>query len=127
MCLEKHEKGECFYILSNKIRYYTKEFMSLVRIASIAFLLIVAIIGIKYKVQYQVSFDHKVIGYVDAQDNIEEIVDEKLALEEDKNIAFVDWKTSPTLQVKLVSKNIENSAEKMKEEITEKNQLTVVI
>lgn len=97
--------------------------MSLVRIASIAFLLIVAIIGIKYKVQYQVSFDHKVIGYVDAQDNIEEIVDEKLALEEDKNIAFVDWKTSPTLQVKLVSKNIENSAEKMKEEIA--NQLTI--
>lgn len=123
MCLEKHEKGECFYILSNKIRYYTKEFMSLVRIASIAFLIIVAVISIKYKVQYQVSLNHKVIGYVDSQNNIEELVNEKLASDKDKNIAFVDWKSVPALQLKLVNKNIDNNIEKMKEEIA--NELTI--
>ena len=119
MCLEKHEKGECLYILSHKLHYYTKELVKLSKIAAIALFIIVSVIFLKYKVQYQVSFDRKVIGYVDTQSNIEEFVDEKVSSTEEDNIAYVDWKETPALQLKLVSKEIENDQQALKEKIAD--------
>lgn len=87
--------------------------------ASIAFIIVVAVILIKYTPQYKVSIDGEKIGYVEAQSDIDKYVDEKLAEEQGKNIAFVELKATPTLKLELVDRNFENNEEILKNEITE--------
>lgn len=87
--------------------------------ASIAFIIVIAVILIKYTPQYKVSIDGKKIGYVEAQSDIDKYVDEKLAEEEGKNIAFVELKATPALKLELVDRNLENNDEILKNKITE--------
>lgn len=79
----------------------------------------VAVILIKYTPQYKVSIDGKKIGYVESQTDIDEYVDEKIAEQEGKNIAFVELKTTPILKLELVDRNLENDEETLKNEITQ--------
>lgn len=91
------KKGECIYIL-NKVKYYTKESVKIVKIAIIAFVIITAIILIKYKPSYKVTILGKQYGYIDnkkqLEENIEKIVDDF----EDERIEFV---STPELQYEL--------------------------
>lgn len=79
----------------------------------------VAVILIKYTPQYKVSIDGKKIGYIESQTDIDEYVDEKIAEQEGKNIAFVELKTTPILKLELVDRNLENDEETLKNEITQ--------
>lgn len=112
------KKGECLFILKQKLIYYTKELFKLLKIASVAFIAIIAIILIKYTPKLEVSINGKQIGYVESQSDIDKYIDEKVAEEEGKNIAFVDLKTTPTFKLELVNRNIDNNEELLKEEIT---------
>ena len=78
---------------------------------------VVVIILIKYTPQYEVSIDGKEIGYVNSQSDIDKYIDEKVKAEEGKNIAFVDLKSTPTFKLELVSRNIENDENILKQEI----------
>lgn len=114
----------CLFILnSNIIYYYTKEFIKLLKIAFVAFILIAAIILIKYTPKYEVSINGEKIGYVESQSDIDKYIEERLESEKDKNIAFIDLKNTPTLNFELVSRNIENNETVLKEEIAK--QLTI--
>lgn len=79
----------------------------------------VAIILIKYTPRYKVSIDGKKIGYVESQNDIDKYVDEKIAEQEGKNIAFIELKATPTLKLELVDRNLENDEEMLKNEITQ--------
>ena len=61
LCKNK-EKGECLFILNSKIIYYTKELIKLFRIVFIAFIIITAIILIKYTPKYEVSINDEKVG-----------------------------------------------------------------
>lgn len=111
------QKGECFFILNSNIIYYTKELIKLFKIAFVAFLVIAIIILIKYTPQYKVSIDGKKIGYVDSQNDIDKYINEKVEAEEGKNIAFVNLEIMPTFKLELVSRNVENDEDILKEEI----------
>ena len=89
----------------------------MLRIASVAFIIVMAIILIKYTPQYEVSIDGEIIGYVDSQNDINDYIEEKVGLEEGKNIAFVELKTTPTFKLELVDRNIENDENILKQEI----------
>jgi len=115
--LKKRKKGECLFILNQKLIYYTKELIKLLRIAAIAFIVVTAVILIKYTPQYEVSINGEKIGYVESQSDIDKYIDEKVAEEEGKNIAFVDLKSTPEFKLELVSRNIENNETVLKEEI----------
>jgi len=123
MLWKNNIKGECLFILNRKLIYYTKELMKVLRIASVAFVVITAVILIKYTPQYEVSIDGKQIGYVESQSDIDKYINEKVEEEEGKNIAFVELKTTPTFKLELVSRNIENDEELFKTEIA--NQVSI--
>ena len=89
------------------------------KIASVAFITITAIILIKYTPQYEVSIDGEKIGYVKLQSDIDKYIDEKVEEQEGKNIAFVELKSTPTFKLELVDRNIENDYSLMKEKITD--------
>lgn len=88
------------------------------KIASVAFISITAVILIKYTPKYEVAIDGEVIGYVEAQNDIDKYIEEKVEAEEGKNIAFVELKTTPTFKLELVDRNIENDESVLKEEIS---------
>ena len=117
MLFKKYKKGECLFILNRKLIYYTKEGLKVIKIASIAFVAITAIVLIKYTPQYEVSIDGKKIGYIESQSDIDKYIDEKVSEQEGKNIAFVELKNTPTFKLELVSRNIDEDKTVLKEEI----------
>lgn len=117
-CVVKNNlKGECLFILNQKLIYYTKELLKVIKIASFAFIIVMAVILIKYTPQYEVAIDGKKIGYVESQSDIDKYIDEKVAEQEGKNIAFVELKTTPTFKLELVDRNIRNDEDTIKEKI----------
>jgi len=124
LCCKKYSiKGECLFILNRKLIYYTKELLKVLRTAGVAFIIVMAIILIKYTPQYEVAIDGKVIGYVESQKDIDKYISEKVEAEEGKNIAFVELKTTPTFKLELVDRNIEDNEELLREEIS--NQVSI--
>ena len=118
MCCKKYSiKGECLFILNRKLIYYTKELLKVFRTAGVAFIIVMAIILIKYTPKYEVIVDGEVIGYVESQNDIDKYIRERVEAEEGKNIAFVELKTTPTFKLELVDRNIENNEELLKTEI----------
>ena len=91
--------------------------MKLIRIAFTAFIIIATVILIKYKPQYKVSINGEEIGYIDSQSDIDKYIEETVKAEEDKNIAFIDLKNIPELKLELVSRNIEEDKDIIKQEI----------
>lgn len=91
--------------------------MKVLRIAALSFIIIMAFILIKYTPQYEVSIDGEVIGYVEAQNDIDKYIGEKVEAENGKNIAFVELKTTPTFKLELVDRNIDKNEELLKTEI----------
>ena len=84
-----------------------------------AFIIVVAIILIKYTPQYEVSINSEKIGYVELQSDIDKYIDEKVAQQEGKNIAFVELKNTPTFKLQLVDRNMENDEKVLKEQISD--------
>ena len=80
--VKTQKKGECLFILKRNIIYYTKELIKVLRIASVAFIIVVAIILIKYTPQYEVAIDGKKIGYVESQSDIDKYIYDKVAEQE---------------------------------------------
>lgn len=82
-----------------------------------------AIILIKYTPQYEVSINGEVIGYIESPKDIDKYIENKVESENGKNIAFVELKTTPTLKLELVNRNIENNEEALELEIA--NQVSI--
>ena len=47
------------FIISKKIKYYTKEMLKLLKIATIGIIVIISIVIIKYKPAYKVTYQAK--------------------------------------------------------------------
>lgn len=84
-----------------------------------AFIIVVAVILIKYTPQYEVSIDGQKIGYVESQSDIDKYINEKVEEQEGKNIAFVELKVTPTFKLELVNRNIEKDEDVLKKEIVD--------
>ena len=99
------------------MKYYTKEFIKLLKLAFIAFILISAMIIVKYKPEYKVLIDDAKIGYIESPEDIDEMIHEEIEKESDKNIAYVELRSIPQLKLELISRNSEDEQENVKEEI----------
>lgn len=91
----------------------------MLKIAFVAFLIITAIILIKYEPQYEVSINNKKVGYVTSKNDINNYINENVASLEKNNIAFVTLENSPSLKLKLVNRNIDEQEELIKTELKE--------
>lgn len=111
-------KGECLYILNDKIQYYTKELTKLLSIAFIGLLLISAMIIIKYKPMYEVSINSEKLGYIENINQIDEYITEKINNKEN-HIAFIELQYTPEVKLALVGRKEENSLERIIAKIEE--------
>ena len=79
-------------------------------IIGIGFLFIIAVIFLKYKPAYKVSFLGEEIGYIEDKQKIEQVIEQFVNTTEG-NIAFVELDEVPEFQFEFV-----NRTEKMQEE-----------
>ena len=95
------------YILSKKIKHYTKEIIKLTNIIAIGVLIISAFVLIKLKPVYEISVQGEVIGYIQDKKQFENSIDAKFTDNQEENIAFADFDEETKMKLKLVERQIE--------------------
>lgn len=101
------------FILSKKLKYYTKEILKYFNITLIAFGFIIAMVLIKYKPMYKVSVSGKELGYVQNKKAVEEIVRENIIEKAEKNVDTITIHTNPEYELKFVDRTIETKEEEI--------------
>ena len=123
---QKNEKGECIFILSKRIKHYTKEMLKLTNVMVIAMLIISAIIFIKYKPVYQVIASEEVIGYVESKTQFEQLIEDVIINKKDENIAFVTLDEKPQYELKFVNSSIETNEQDVLNKIEDISKTTYI-
>lgn len=119
-----HKKGEWIYILSRKIKYYTKEILKLVNIMAIALFIIMAISFIKYKPVYQVTILGEKIGYTIDKQKLEERIKTEILQSEETNVAFITINDDPVYELKFIDRTQEIEEGVILAKLKEKAQIT---
>ena len=88
--------------------------MNYLKIIAIATMVISAIIMLKYKPAYAVTFKNEVIGYVDNKDEFQDLIDNDVLKTEEENIAFVSL-DKVDYSFELVSRDLINKDEILSE------------
>lgn len=97
--------------LKSKLIAITKETARLLKVMLFGFILIIAILILKYKPVYEVTFSGETLGYISSKkqfvSNIQEILNNK----QEKNIDNIALKEEPQYELKLVIRNKETDEE----------------
>lgn len=101
------------FILSKKLKYYTKEILKYFNITLIAFGFIIAMVLIKYKPMYKVRISGEEIGYVPNKEALEESVKEKILEKAERNVDTITIHTNPEYELKFVDRTIETKEEEI--------------
>ena len=109
----KNLKRRVNFILSKKLKYYTKEILKYFNITLIAFSFIIAMVLIKYKPMYKVSIAGKQVGYITNKEALEESVKESILEKAEKNVDTITIQTNPEYELKFVDKTIETKEEEI--------------
>lgn len=109
----RSEKRRWIYILNIKLKNYTKSIVRIISIIVIAFILITAIVLLKYKPAYKVIILGEEVGYITNKKEFEKLVDNEILNPDEINVAFVDIEEMPKYEFLL----IENTKQTSEEEI----------
>ena len=104
-------KRRWIYILSIKLKNYTKSIVRLISILAVAFILITAIVLLKYKPGYKVTILGEEVGYITNKKDFEKLVDEEIINPDEINVAFVDIEEMPKYEFLLIENTKETSEE----------------
>ena len=89
--MAKTRKRRWIFILSKKIKYYTKETIKYFNIVLISLGVIIGIILVKYKPSYKISINGEEIGYLNNKSALNEVIkSEILEANKAKNIDSID-------------------------------------
>lgn len=113
------KKGEWIYILSIKVRNYTKDILRFSKIIIAAFILIFAIILLKYKPSYKVTISGEEVGYITNKKEFEQLVNNEILNPNVANVAFVDMEAMPEYQFLLIDNTQETSEQEIFTKIQE--------
>lgn len=112
------------YILSNKLKHYTKEIIKLTNIIAIGIFIITAVILMKFKPVYAVYLDEEEVGFIGDKIEFEKEIEENLYNNSEENIAFSEINTDVKYQYKLIEKNQELDNSQVLLAIKEKSDIT---
>lgn len=122
--IDVKKKRRVNYILSRKLKYYTKEIIKLTNIIAIGIFIITAVILMKFKPVYAVYLDEQEVGYISNKNELEQAIEENLYNNQEENIAFSEINTDIKYKCKLVEKNQELENEQVLLAIKEKSDIT---
>lgn len=122
--IDVKKKRRVNYILSRKLKYYTKEIIKLTNIIAIGIFIITAVILMKFKPVYAVYLDEQEVGYINNKNELEEAIEQNLYDNKEENIAFSEINTDIKYKCKLVEKKQESENEQVLLAIKEKSDIT---
>ena len=97
------------FILSKRLKFYTKEALKILNVTLIAFGFIIAIVLTKYKPIYEVKISGEEVGYVKNINAFEEKIEKDIENYSTKNIDNVEITENPEYELKLVERKQETN------------------
>ena len=94
------------FIFRNKLFYYTKKSFKFIIFLIIASFVIIAMVGLKYKPVYKVTFLGENAGYVQNKNSFEKLIEEEILTSSESNVAFVTLNSLPSFELKFIDKTI---------------------
>lgn len=79
----------------------------------VAFIIILAIMLIKYKPVYKVTISGQEIGYISDKNEFKKLVDKEIINPEETNVAYVDIEEMPKYELRLVDKETQSADEEV--------------
>lgn len=111
-----------YIIIKSKLKNHTKEAAIVLGTIIFWFVLITAIVIIKYKPVYEVKIGEEVVGYINNEDEFKSRIEEEILNQEGKNIEYISLNDTPQYEKKLLKRNTETQEqeiiEKLKSEYT---------
>ena len=92
-------------ILKSKLNHLTKEIARVIAIMLLGFILILAIILIKYKPVYEVIIAGEKLGNVQNKVEFKSLIEEKLSTMYELGVENVSLKEEPEYKIKLLKRN----------------------
>lgn len=83
------------FILTQKLKNYTKTTLKIIIILAIAFLVVYFIVCSKFKPVYKVTFLGEEVGYITNKTNFEQLINDGILNPEDSKIAYVEIEELP--------------------------------
>ena len=108
-------------ILKPKLLHYTKELAKVMKVIISGFLLILAMMYIKYKPVYEVTVAGKKLGYVYNLEELENQIEEEIINQQGTNIANVSLIDMPKYEKKLLTRKNDSNNQEIIEELAENN------
>ena len=108
------------FIFKKRLLYHTKKS---VKCVSIFFILLIAVILIKYKPAYAVTISGEVVGYVGDKVNLETRINDEI-LSHNGNVAFVTMKQFPEYKLQLVNRTEKTNENEIINDLKENAEIT---
>lgn len=105
--------------LKSIFKILTKEILRALKIMILGFILIIAIIIIKYKPVYEVKLNNKTLGYVENQNTLKNMINENILNVEGENIESVALKEEPKYEAKLIVRTQDTNETQIIEKLDE--------
>ena len=90
--------------LKSKFKTNTKETARVLKIMILGFILIIAILGIKYKPVYEVKSANNVLGYIKNKNAFKTLINEQIINKEVKNVDNISLLSEPQFEMKLIQR-----------------------
>lgn len=97
------------FISKNKIKYYTKEMAKILKLITIALVIIMLILIVKYRPLYKVTINGEEVGYIKNKKSFETQVSEEILATKTQGIAFIDLNSNVEYEYELVNKSEETN------------------
>lgn len=106
-----------YIIIKSKLKNHTKEIAIVLGTLIFWFVLLTAIIIIKYKPVYEIKIGEEIVGYIENKESFENRILEEIIKQEGKNIEYVSLNQVPEYEQKLLNRNTETNEEEILEKL----------
>lgn len=106
-----------YIILKPNLLHFTKEIAKVITVIIFGFLLILAILFIKYKPVYEVTVAGEQLGYIGNINDFQTLIEEEIINQQEKYIANISLIEQPTYQFKLLNRKNKLDEEEIIEKI----------
>ena len=115
MLLRKNKKGEWNYILkvNLKNKLHIRTLIKIIGILVISFIIVIAIILLKYKPVYRVTIKGETVGYIVNKEQFEQLVKNEILNPNEINVAFVDIEEMPSYDFLFIDNKVQTAEEEI--------------